>query len=284
MNEVMNDDVSMNDVIETWSQVAAAWDRNADFVERIKAPVTDRLLELLQLRPGDRVLELGAGPGALGARLAALVGPDGRVIVSDIATGMVEAAKQRLAGVPGVEVLQLDASATGLPAESQDAVVIRMGLMLVPDPVSATTEIHRLLVDGGRAGIVVWAAPEHNPWMTSLGMAAMIHGLVAGGPPTGAGGVFSLGDADVLAKTVETAGFASVDVEQIAVTVPFPDLDAYVAYITSMAGPLAQALAAASDDQLAAVRSTVAELAARFRHEDGGYGLPGLAHLAVATR
>jgi ubiquinone/menaquinone biosynthesis C-methylase UbiE len=274
----------MNDVIETWSQVAGAWDRNADFVERIKAPVTDRLLEMLQLRPGDRVLELGAGPGALGTKLAALVRPDGRVIVSDIATGMVEAARRRLANVRGVEVLRLDASATGLPTGSQDAVVIRMGLMLVPDPVSATTEIRRLLVDGGRAGIVVWAAPEHNPWMTSLGMAAMIHGLVAGGPPTGPGGVFSLGDAEVLAKTVETAGFSRVDVEQVAVTVPFADLDAYFAYITTMAGPLAQALAAASDDQLAAVRSTVAELAARFRHEDGSYALPGLAHVAVAPR
>lgn len=96
--------------------------------------------------------------------------------------------------------------------------------------------------------------------------------------------MFSLGDADVLAKTIETGGFTHVDVEQIALTVPFTDLDAYFAYVTSMAGPLAQALAAASDDQLAAVRSTVAELAERFRREDGGYGLPGLANLAVATR
>ena len=73
-------------------------------------------------------------------------------------------------------------------------------------------------------------------------------------------------------------------IEQIRVTVPFPDLETYFAYITSMAGPLAHALASASEDQRAALRTTVAELADRFRDADGGYALPGLAHLAVATR
>jgi hypothetical protein len=159
-----------------------------------------------------------------------------------------------------------------------------MGLMLVPEPTTAIAEIGRVLAHGGRAGVVVWAGLEHNPWMTSLGMAAMMHGLVAGGPPTGPGGVFSLGDADALGRTIAAAGFESVVIEQIPVTVPFPDLDTYFAYVTSMAGPLAHALASASAEQRAALRTTVAELTHTFRADDGGYALPGLAHLALATR
>lgn len=277
-------EAGVSEVTEAWSQVAAAWDHNVEFVERVKAPVTEHLLGELAIRSGESVLELGAGPGGLGARLAGLVGGGGRVIVSDIAEGMVDAARQRLARLPGVVVRQLDASAIELPDESQDVVVFRMGLMLVPEPGVAMKDIRRLLRPGGRVGVVVWAGPEHNPWMTSLGIAAMMQGLVAGGPPTGPGGVFSLGDPDVLAATISAAGFDSVMVESVGVSVPFSDLDSYFAYITSMAGPLAHALASATADQMQALRATVAAVAAPHRTATGGFELPGLAHVAVATR
>ena len=277
-------DVAVNTAAGIWSKVANAWDDNADFVERVKAPVTERLLELLAIRPGERVLELGAGPGLLGRRLADLAGASGHVVVSDVAPGMVDVAARRLAGHARIDVTQLDATATGLPAASQDVVVFRMGLMLVDEPTKATTEIARVLAPGGRLGVAVWAGLEHNPWLANVGMAAMLSGLVTGGPPVGPGGVFSLGAPDTLRSAIEAAGFGDVIVETADISVPFAGLDDWFSYVRSMAGPLVDAFANATRDQLDAVRSTVAQLAEPFATRNGGYELPGRANVAVGTR
>lgn len=69
-----------------------------------------------------------------------------------------------------------------------------MGLMFTPQPAVALAEIRRVLRVGGRFAALTWAGIEHNPWMTCVGMAAMMNGVVAGGPPVGPGGIFSLGD------------------------------------------------------------------------------------------
>ncbi|MCC7078404.1 MAG: hypothetical protein IT198_14880 [Acidimicrobiia bacterium] len=50
---------------------------------------------------------------------------------------------------------------------------------------------------------MTWAGPEHNPWMTCVGMAAAMNGLVAGPAPVGPGGIFSLTDPDRHAESID---------------------------------------------------------------------------------
>src|SRR5450759_4666087 len=185
-----------------WTAVASGWDAHRGHVEGMKEELSRRLLAQLDLQPGDRVLELGAGTGELARQLAAAVGPLGHVTGDDVAQGMVELQRKTLAGLDNAEVARLDAFDTGREAGTFDAVVFRMGLMLVDDPPRVLRECHRLLAQGGRLAVAVWAGPEHNPWMTCVGMAAMMHGLVSGGPPTGPGGMFSLSDPAVLERVV----------------------------------------------------------------------------------
>jgi SAM-dependent methyltransferase len=265
-----------------WSSVAAAWERNADRVETAKVPATKVLLDRLAIRPGDRVLELGAGPGSLGPRLAELAGPGGRVHLTDLAPGMVEVARHRNAGVAGVEVDVVDATRTALPTAAYDVVLFRMGLMLIEEPALAVAEIRRLLAPGGRAGVVVWAGMEHNPWLTAIGMAAMSQGLVQGGPPIGPGGVFSLGDPTVLAGLLTAGGLTGVEVTEVDTPFAFAGEDDHFAMVSVMAPPLAAALAAASPEALAAVRETAATIVAPYRTGTGALLVPGRALVATA--
>lgn len=267
---------------DDWSAVAAAWEGAADEVERHTAPPTRALLDGLAVAAGDRVLELAAGPGSLAATWSSMVGPEGRVLLSDLAPAMVEVARRRSADLANVEVGVVDASAIDHPDGSFDVVACRMGLMFAPDPSVALGEIRRVLDPGGRFGALTWGALEHNPWMTCVGMAAMMNGLVSGGPPVGPGGIFSLGDPVELEALVKGAGLVDVAVEAVSVTFEAGSIDAHVDRVSSLAGPLAAAFAAATAAQLDAVRRTAAQLAADHTGVDGSVAIPGQALVVTA--
>ena len=261
-----------------WSAVAAAWDANVDEVDLHSFEATAALFDRVAVQPGERVLELAGGPGTLGAIWSQLVGPTGTVLLSDIAPGMVEMARRRNAVFKNVEVAVLDASAIDRPDASFDVVACRMGLMFTPDPSAALAEIRRILAPAGRVGALTWAGMEHNPWMTCVGMAAMMNGLVSGGPPVGPGSIFSLGDPAELESLVKGAGFVDVKVEEFAITFRADDIDSHVDLVSSLAGPLAAAFEAATPEQHAAVRRTAAGLAAQYVTDDG-VEIPGRALL-----
>ena len=265
---------------QDWSGVARAWDAGTDYVDRHTVAATDGLVAGADVRPGDRVLELAAGPGSLGPIWSQLAGPTGHVVISDIAPGMAEVARRRNAGLNNVEVAVLDVAAIDRTDASFDVVVCRMGLMFSRDPGLAFSEIRRVLAPGGRLAALTWAGMEHNPWMTCVGMAAMMNGIVAGEPPVGPGGIFSLSDPNELAALAGTAGFLDVKVETIAVTFTADSIEAHVARVSSLAGPLAAAFATATPEQLAGVHDTARQLVAE--NLDGtSLVLPGLALLVT---
>jgi ubiquinone/menaquinone biosynthesis C-methylase UbiE len=263
---------------QDWSAVAAAWDAHVDDVDAPSTEATAALLDLVAIRSGDRVLELAAGPGSLGATLANLAGPGGTVVLSDIAPGMVDVAKRRNQGRPTVTVEVLDAAAIDRPAGSFDVVVSRMGLMFVPDPRVAFAEMRRVLAPGGRLGALTWGSMEHNPWMTCVGMAAMMNGLVTAGPPVGPGGIFSLANPDEVRSLAEGAGFTDVTVEELPVMFRSESIETHVSRVGSLAGPLALVFEQASPEQLAAVHRTASVLAAPYVTTQG-LELPGRAVL-----
>ncbi len=261
-----------------WSAVAAAWDANVEEVDLLSFEATAALFDRVAVQPRDRVLELAAGPGTLGATWSQLVGPSGTVVLSDIAPGMVETAHRRNAVLDNVEVAVLDASAIDRPDGSFDVVACRMGLMFTPDPSAALAEIRRVLTPAGRVGALTWAGIEHNPWMTCVGIAAMMNGLVSGGPPVGPGSIFSLSNPVELESLVKGAGFLDVKVEEFAIAFRADDIDSHVDRVSSLAGPLAAAFETATQEQHAAVRRTAAELAAQYITDDG-VEIPGRAIL-----
>jgi SAM-dependent methyltransferase len=264
-----------------WNAATRAWDEGRDFVETMNADLTAAMIDGLALSPGDAVLELGAGTGELAATIADAVGHDGRVMATDVAPGMVELVQRMATDRPQLRAAVVDASDTGFESSSYDAAAARMVLMFLPEPQAALTDWHRVLRPGGRLAVAVWDAPEHNTWLIALGMSAMIHGAVSGGPPTEPGGVFSLGSTDALTAVVEAAGFSHVKAQTVSMQARYSSAEEHFARVSAMAAPLRNALAAASPETLQAIKTTTAEIIAAHKTDDG-YSIPAQALLCTA--
>ncbi|MGN6168655.1 MAG: class I SAM-dependent methyltransferase, partial [Solirubrobacteraceae bacterium] len=125
-----------------WEQVAAGWGRRADHLREVSLPVSRRMVESLRLSPGQRVLELAAGPGDTGFLAARMIAP-GTLVTSDGSEAMLEIARARARelALDNVEFNRLELEWIDLPTASVDAVICRWGLMLCVDPSAAASEI-----------------------------------------------------------------------------------------------------------------------------------------------
>ena len=110
--------------------------------------------EALAVRAGERILDVGCGPGFYVEELLGVVGPDGTVVGVDASPEMLAAAAGRCARHPNVVFHQGDATALPLDEESFDAALCVQVLEYVADPTAALAQIHRALRSGGR--VVVW--------------------------------------------------------------------------------------------------------------------------------
>jgi hypothetical protein len=78
-----------------WATVAGGWAEHADYADGRGAQSAERMLALAQVGAGHRVLELACGPGGLGLASAERVGPDGEVVLTDVADEMTAIAAVR---------------------------------------------------------------------------------------------------------------------------------------------------------------------------------------------
>ena len=110
-----------------------------------------RCHELLDLAPGEHVLDIGSGPGLLAYEIAETVGSDGRVCGIDTSADMLAMSTARCADQRWVEFAQADATALPFPDESFEAAVSTQVYEYVADVPAALIELHRILRPGGRA-------------------------------------------------------------------------------------------------------------------------------------
>ncbi len=126
------------------------------YSRRLAVPFAD----LVGVRSGDRVLDVGCGPGALASELVARLGP-AAVVAVDPSQTFVDAARARL---PGTSVLQAAAEQLPYASGAFDAAVAQLVVHFMSDPVVGLAEMARVTRRGGVVAATVWDyAGGHAP-------------------------------------------------------------------------------------------------------------------------
>jgi ubiquinone/menaquinone biosynthesis C-methylase UbiE len=276
-----------------WEEAAPGWVRREEEIRAFGAPVSRWLIEAIEPRPGQRVLELAAGTGETGLTVADLVAPTGGVILSDQAEEMLKGARARAEALnlTNVEFKAWNAEWIDLPVASVDAVLCRWGYMLMADPSTALGETRRVLRPGGRVALAVWDALSANPWALEPRLEMIERGLApapgqAKAPADGEAdyipGPFSLGDPDGLRDLLEQAGFGSVRVEAVEVEQRHAGFEAFWETMLDLSREMHDTVMGRSTAEIEEIRESLASRLAQYAAADGTLAIPGRSLVASA--
>ncbi len=133
------------------------------FTEAFTTPLAQRIVELAEIRPSDRVLDVATGTGVVVRSIAAKLRPTGGILGVDLSDGMLATAREKAAAAGyAIEFLKTDAEALDLPDKSFDVVLSLFGLMHFPHPDAAVGQMFRVLKPGGRVVIGVGSSPARD--------------------------------------------------------------------------------------------------------------------------
>lgn len=200
-------------------------------------PWAVRLIDFVDLREGQDVLDVAAGTGAVARAAARVVGPTGRVIASDISTGM-------LANIPigadastadtsatRIELLESSAIAIDLPDAVVDIALCQQGFPFIPNREAAALEMHRVLRPGGTIGVAVWAAGQRLEPFDSYGEVLIDAGFDTPFIRGSASGRMSMSETEVR-EVLLAGGFADVEVELQELVLQWPSVEVAAAGVS----------------------------------------------------
>jgi len=117
------------------------------------------------VRPGNKVLDLAGGTGDLTAKFSQLVGREGKVILADINSSMLNVGRDKLRDrglVQNIEYVQANAQYLPFEDNTFDVITIAFGLRNVTDKDMALRSMYRVLKPGGRLLVLEFSKPEHE--------------------------------------------------------------------------------------------------------------------------
>jgi len=157
--EELSVDSQVRLLADRYSLRAAAYE---SFWSPVIRPVGERLLRRLPLSRAQKVVDLGAGAGALLPALQ-MTAPQACVLGIDRSEGMLRLAKQKHAG----PLTLMDVQQLGLVADSIDVAIVAFVLFHLPYPERCLTEVNRVLRSGGTVGTITWGA-EYPPQANAI--------------------------------------------------------------------------------------------------------------------
>jgi ubiquinone/menaquinone biosynthesis C-methylase UbiE len=194
-------------------------------VPALFGPCAANLIQAADLRPGERVLDVGCGTGIVARQIASQLGPNSAVTGLDISPNMLAVARAAAAreGL-AIEWREGSAEEIAFPESSFDLVLCQFALMFFADKSVALAEMRRVVTPNGRVLVSVWQGLDRHPFYQTL------HNVIqqrVGISPLQE--IFALDSTDGLRALALSAGFQRIEIEPFSLTARFPNPDAFVA-------------------------------------------------------
>lgn len=234
--------------------------------------------------PGDSILDIGCGTGALSILAAEAVGPNGRVLATDISEPLLQRTSERGAHMPQLAAHLGDAQTTNWPETGFDFAVSRFGVMFFADPPAAFANIARALKPGGRMVFATWAPAADNPYWTIPPRRA---GERLGFPPRtepDTPGPMGLSTLSLALDRLRAAGLSDVEGRAVSVPLRHPDGIKAAADLSVRVGAARRVInhfggTKADED---AIRAAIDADYAPFAEPDGSAAVPATINLLTA--
>lgn len=257
-----------------WQSVVKLYE---DYFGALTAQCIEPLLDAVQVRAGEALLDVATGPGYIAAAAARR---GARVTGLDFSSAMVAEAS---ALHPGIAFREGDAGSLPFPDASFDVVVIGFGILHFPDPDRALREAFRVLRGGGRFGLSVWTGPDQAAGFGIIMRAVEKFGSTDANLPAGPA-FFRFSDRGECRSAIAAAGFADVNIGENPQLWRFPSAVAFFDGISASTVRTAALLRAQTAQNLARIRVEAEREAATYARADGSIELPMPALVASARK
>jgi SAM-dependent methyltransferase len=267
---------------EQWQAAAEPWYRWGPTLEEWLGQATRTMLDMAEVGPGSRVLDIAAGAGGQTIVAAKRVGPSGYVLATDISSNILQFASEtaRQEGLGNVETRVMDGeSLEELEEESFDAVISRVGLIYFPDQQRALTGMRRALKPGGRIACVVYSTAENNKFF-SIPVSIIRKRAQLPPPLPGQPGPFSLGGVGVLEEAYQRAGFREAETRMVPSPLRLSSAAECVRFERESFGALHQMMSGLSQPERESVWE---EIERELRQFEGPNGFEGPCEMLVGA-
>ena len=260
-----------------WDNAAPGWQACWETIEHGAQKVSDRIVELSEIEPGDKVLDIATGIGEPAVTAARKVMPSGRVIATDLSPQMLAIAKTRatLLGLDNImEFREMDGEKLDFPDSDAkfDAVLSRWGLMFFPNLAAALGRIRQLLTPKGRISAAVWSNASKVP-LLDLAFSTVRKQINTPAPPPGAPGPFALADLEALKGSFCQAGFKDLKTETFQITFEFDSPESYTRLHQQTATRIHAMLADSNEDVKKRVWNAITEEVWQYADSHGRVNL-----------
>jgi len=262
-----------------WNERAERWSLRRAERGEVYGPATEMMLDLAGVQTGNRVLDVACGMGDQTLLAARRVGPKGYVLAIDNSSSMLNGAVEaaRTAGLTNLETRLMDAENLDLSADSFDAVICRLGLMLFANPPKALSGMLRVVKRGGKVSALVRSTAEKNPY-EGIPL-AVVHRLGGTVPPK-----FALSESGLLENAFRDGGFSRIAVHAVSVQRRLPSIAEFINRFKDGGGfMLREPLAKLTDTQRDQARVEIEQQMRRFEGPKG-FELPGEMLIGVGTK
>ena len=247
-----------------WETVSTGYEQH---FARLTSQAVPALLDAALVEKGMRVLDVCTGPGMLAA---AAVGRGAEAIGLDFSENVLKIAKRNN---PGIEFRQGDAQAMPFEETSFDAVVCGYGIIHVPEPAKALSEMRRVLKPGRRAVISVWQSPKPSNGFGLLYEAFNTYGNPDVPLPHGPD-FFQFSGEEKIADALRQSGFSEIAVQTLDQTWELTDSMGIITAVLEGGVRARGLLKAQTDAARQSIYDAVKHGMRQYASSDGLYRVP----------